>query len=145
MHVMEHEYFVNGLTETALTTLWVVWPSSFAVCMHARLVHAPWLWLSATVFVWAPPWLTGWWTRLGQCSTSCSPMCTFTPTQSRERRQRSELDHHSQVQSLHLAAGYTNDSVQFPVWDSEDMPFISLTTFQEWCRGELVMHDVHKA
>ena len=34
MHVMEHEYFAKGLTETALTTLWV------ALTKHFCSVHA---------------------------------------------------------------------------------------------------------
>ena len=32
MHVMEHEHLAKGLTETALTTLWVVLTKNFNFC-----------------------------------------------------------------------------------------------------------------
>jgi len=34
MHVVEHEYFAKGLTETELTTLWVLLTKHFLQCMH---------------------------------------------------------------------------------------------------------------
>jgi len=38
-HVMEHEYFAKGLTETVLTTLWVVITKHLLQCTFATVAY----------------------------------------------------------------------------------------------------------